>query len=120
MSSRHLLFALAGLLPGIASAQQPTPRPPQLVVFVTVDQLLPAYFDRYSRQLTGGLGRLYRTGAVFTNAHQDHAVTETAPGHASVLSGRFPASTGIVTNTLGVGDLQAPIIEGIRGFGASP
>jgi predicted AlkP superfamily pyrophosphatase or phosphodiesterase len=123
MNTRHLLLALAGLLPGFAAAQpapQPPPRAPQLVVFFTVDQLLPDYLERYSRQLTGGLGRLYRNGAVFTNAYQDHAVTETAPGHASTLSGRFPSSTGIVTNTLGVGDAQAPIVEGIAGFGASP
>jgi predicted AlkP superfamily pyrophosphatase or phosphodiesterase len=118
MNSRHLLFALVGLLPGIASAQQPTS--PQLVVFLTVDQLIPAYFDRYARQLTGGLARLYRNGAVFTNAYQDHAITETAPGHASTLSGRFPRSTGIVTNATGVGDAQSPIVEGSRGFGASP
>jgi predicted AlkP superfamily pyrophosphatase or phosphodiesterase len=122
MNSRHLLLALAALLPGVASAQQPivAPPAPKLVVFFTVDQLLPDYFDRYGRQLTGGLARLYRDGAVFTNAFQDHAVTETAPGHASTLSGRFPASTGIVTNSLGVGDAQAPIVEGIRGAGASP
>src|SRR5688572_12348360 len=99
---------------------QPAPRAPHLVVFFTVDQLLPVYFERYGRQLNGGLARLYRNGAVFTNGFQDHAVTETAPGHASTLSGRFPRSTGIVTNALGVGDAQAPIVEGIRGFGASP
>lgn len=126
MNSRHLLLALASLTAtNFAVAQdprasQPASRAPQLVVFVTVDQLLPAYFERYGRQLNGGLARLYRNGAVFTNGYQDHAVTETAPGHASTLSGRFPRSTGIVTNALGVGDPQAPIVEGIRGFGASP
>jgi hypothetical protein len=126
MSSRHLLFVLASLAAtNLAAAQdprasQPAPRGPQLVVFFTIDQLLPAYFERYSRQLTGGLARLYRNGAVFTNGYQDHAITETAPGHASPLSGRFPRSTGIVANNLGVGDPQAPIVEGIRGPGASP
>jgi predicted AlkP superfamily pyrophosphatase or phosphodiesterase len=77
------------------------------------------YFERFLPQLTGGLGRLYRGGAVFTNAYHDHAITETAPGHSVMLSGRFPAHTGIVTNSLGVPDDQAPLIGG-GGTGASP
>ncbi|MDQ3996461.1 MAG: alkaline phosphatase family protein [Gemmatimonadota bacterium] len=125
MISRLLRLALASAVaaPQIARAQpaaQPAPRTPQLVVFITIDQLLPVYFERYGRQINGGLARLHRNGAFFTNAYQDHAVTETAPGHASTLSGRFPRSTGIVTNALGVGDAQAPIVEGLRGAGASP
>jgi predicted AlkP superfamily pyrophosphatase or phosphodiesterase len=56
---------------------------------------------------------------VFVNGFQDHAITETAPGHATVLSGRFPRSTGIVSNSLGVLDLQAPLIGG-GGAPASP
>jgi arylsulfatase A-like enzyme len=44
--------------------------------------------------MTGGIARLMRGGAVFTDAHHDHAITETAPGHATLLSGRFPRSTG--------------------------
>ena len=125
MRSRHLVLALSLATATSASAQgtvapQPAPRAPRLVVLFTIDQLLPAYFERYGRQLTGGLARLYRNGAVFTNAFQDHAITETAPGHASTLSGRFPRSTGIVANALGVADAQEPIVEGIRGAGASP
>ena len=92
---------------------------PTLVVFITVDQLRTDYFERFDSQLTGGLARLYRGGAVFTNAFHDHANTETAPGHASTMSGRFPSSTGIVRNAAGVQDPQAPLI-GARGPGASP
>jgi predicted AlkP superfamily pyrophosphatase or phosphodiesterase len=65
------------------------------------------------------LARLLRGGAVFLNGYQDHANTETAPGHASTLSGRFPASTGIVSNSAGVWDPQYPLI-GARGDPASP
>ncbi len=113
--------ASAAAPPAAAGAAQVAPdaAPPTLVVFLTVDQLLPEYFDRYAPQLTGGLGRLYRNGAVFTDAHQDHAITETAPGHASTLSGRFPRSTGIVTNATGVGDTTAALL-GSAGPGASP
>lgn len=92
---------------------------PDLVVLFTIDQLRTDYFERYQEQLTGGLGRLMRGGAFFTNAYQDHAVTETAPGHASTLSGRFPRSTGIIRNAAGVQDPQAPLI-GSDGPGASP
>ena len=60
-----------------------------------------------------------RKGAVFTDAYQDHAVTETAPGHATVLSGRWPAHTGIIRNGAGVQDSSAPLLA-VAGPGASP
>ncbi len=93
--------------------------PPTLLVQITVDQLRPDYFDRYAPQLTGGLGRLMRQGARFTNAYHDHATTETAPGHATLWSGRFPSHTGVVLNEIGVADPQSPLLFG-RGGGASP
>ena len=96
----------------------PAPRP-TLVVQITVDQLRPDYFDRYASQLTGGLGRLMRQGAFFRNAQHDHATTETAPGHATLWSGRYPSHNGVVLNELGVLDAQAPLLYG-RGTGASP
>jgi len=92
---------------------------PTLVVFFTVDQMRPDYFSRFDRQLKGGLARLYHAGAFFENAYQDHAITETAPGHSATLSGRFPRSTGITTNTLGVQDDRAPLLSG-GSPGASP
>lgn len=92
---------------------------PSLVVFLTIDQLRPDYLERFGPQLTGGLARLRDAGAWFTNGYQDHAITETAPGHASTLSGRFPRSTGIVANVDGAYDPTAPLIGG-RGDPASP
>src|ERR671925_827453 len=127
----RLLLTIAVLVAALPlSAQrgraQGTPRPlpdparaPTLVVFVTVDQLRPDYFDRWRAQLTGGLGRLSRGGAFYSNAFQDHALTETAPGHAATMSGRFPRRTGIVRNSAGVQDPQQPLI-GANGPGASP
>ncbi len=97
----------------------PPALPPTLVVEITVDQLRPDYLDRFGPQLTGGLGRLMRNGARFTNAFHDHATTETAPGHATLWSGRYPAHTGVVLNEIGVADPQAPLLFG-RGGGASP
>ena len=103
-------------------APRPLPDParaPTLVVFFTVDQLRAEYFDRWRTQLTGGLGRLARGGAFYTNAFHDHAITETAPGHAVTMSGRFPRRTGIFDNTHGVADPQQPLVNA-RGTGASP
>lgn len=93
--------------------------PPRLVVLIAVDQLRADYLDRYASQLTGGLARIRAHAAYFANGRQDHAITETAPGHATMLSGREPVHTGIVTNGRGVPDDSAPLI-GTTGPGASP
>jgi predicted AlkP superfamily pyrophosphatase or phosphodiesterase len=85
-----------------------------------VDQLRGDYLDRFGPQLNGGLARLTRGGAWFSNAHHDHAITETAPGHATLLSGRFPRSTEIMSNRVGVYDEAAPLVGAPQGSGASP
>ena len=111
-------LALFGL-PGTIRAQA-APKKPALVVLVTIDQFRADYIQRFGPQLRGGIARLARGGAVFTNAHQDHAITETAPGHATLLAGRFPRSTRIMMNAIGVADSSAPLLAGGYGTGASP
>ena len=126
-------FALIASLvsSSLAPAQQPTaptptaPRPadtipaPKLIVFITVDAMRPDYLTRFENQLTGGFARLFRGGAVFSNGFQDHAITETAPGHSVTMSGREPMHTGIVMNIAGVNDTTVSLIEA-TGLGASP
>lgn len=125
MPSRSLALAfLLALCPPLASQARAQASPaaasrPTLVVFITVDQLRPDYFQRYDKQLTGGLARLYHGGAFMEHGYQDHAITETAPGHSETMSGRFPRSTGITSNSNGVGDPQNPLLGG-GGSGASP
>ncbi len=114
-----MLLALAACASAPGTPRTDTAATPRLVVFITVDALRPDYFLRFDKQLTGGLARLYRDGAVFTNGYQDHAVTETAPGHAATMSGRFPIHTGISTNLAGVEDSNSPLLEA-QGLGASP
>ena len=92
----------------------------RLVVQLTIDQFRGDYIDRYASQYTGGLAWLSRHGAFFTNATHDHAATETAPGHATLWSGRYPSHTGIVRNAAGVQDAQTPLLIGSKGGGASP
>jgi predicted AlkP superfamily pyrophosphatase or phosphodiesterase len=106
-------------LPGAMRAQA-APKKPTLVVLLAIDQFRGDYLQRFGPQLTGGIARLMKGGAVFTDAHHDHAITETAPGHATLLSGRFPRSTGIMMNSIGVADTSAPLLAGGYGPGASP
>jgi hypothetical protein len=135
MSLRHLLAAAAlaaaavpagartagAQQPGAPRAAAPAAARPTLLVFLTVDQLRADYLTtRFGAELTGGLRRLRDGGALFTNAHQDHAISETAPGHASTMSGRFPAHTGIFSNASGVLDPQAPLLDGGATGPASP
>lgn len=123
---RRAMFALPTIAAlGCATAQAPsraaatvTP-PPKLVVLIVVDQLRGDMLDRYRADLSKGYARLMNGGAWFTNGFQDHALTETAPGHASTMSGRFPAHTGIISNVVGVNGPEFPLVLG-REQGASP
>jgi len=113
------VLALGVAAPGPASVPPGASGPPRLVVFIAIDQMRPDYFDRFGPQFTGGLKRLREGSAFFARGEQDHAITETAPGHATMLTGRSPGSVGIVTNEFGVPDSTAPLI-GVPGPGASP
>jgi hypothetical protein len=122
MKPQHALILAAWPLLACASAPVQTETEgegPTLIVLITVDQLRGDYIDRWNHQLQGGLARLARTGAHFTNAVHDHAITETAPGHATVGSGRHPVNTGIAANAVGVDDPSAPLVDEQR-LGASP
>lgn len=116
-----LLAAIAAASVASAARAQSSPAPtrPKLLVFITVDQMRSDYFTRFRPRLTGGLKRLYDGGAFFSEGYQDHAITETAAGHASTMSGRFPRRTGIVRNSMGVADPQSPLLTS-RDNGASP
>jgi hypothetical protein len=121
---RTLAVAVAAIvgvvgIAGPARAQAGAAKP-RLVVLIAVDQFRGDYIARFGSQLQGGLARLSNGGAWFTNAQHDHAITETAPGHATLLSGRFPRSTGIMMNRIGVDDDAAPLIANGLGTGASP
>lgn len=73
---------------------------PRLLVVVVVDQLGMDALERVRPLLAedGGLRRLVEEGVVYTQAHHGHALTYTAPGHASLATGRHPAVSGIVAN----------------------
>lgn len=80
-----------------ASAQVPASKP-KLVVAITIDQFRYDYLTRFRDQYNGGLDRLLKTGAVFTNAYYEHFPTVTAIGHSTYLSGATPSVSGIIGN----------------------
>jgi predicted AlkP superfamily pyrophosphatase or phosphodiesterase len=74
------------------------PQKPKLVVMLVVDQMRGDYVDKFQGQWTGGLKRLVEEGAWFRNAAYPYAATETCVGHATISTGAFPATHGMVAN----------------------
>lgn len=77
---------------------------PALVVLISADQMRGDFLDEtaarnYTQAFERGFRRLLDDGLVFPKATHDHAVTHTAPGHATLATGVFPARSGIVANT---------------------
>lgn len=73
---------------------------PRLIVWLTVDQMSADSFERYAYLLgSGGFARLLESGLRYSAATYRHAITETAPGHASLFTGAAPAVHGIVGNS---------------------
>jgi predicted AlkP superfamily pyrophosphatase or phosphodiesterase len=96
--------ALAVLLailcvPALGVAGEQEERDIRLVLQLTVDGLRPDLLARVSDRLgDGGFRRLLENGAVFTNAHYEHANTETIVGHATLATGAHPSVHGMTGN----------------------
>lgn len=80
-------------------AQPATQERPKLVLLIVVDQFRYDYLERFG-DLFGpnGFRRLLRDGASWTQSNYDHAPTYTAPGHGTMMTGAYPAESGIVGN----------------------
>jgi len=72
---------------------------PRLVLLIAVDQFRYDYLERFG-DLFGpnGFKRLLRDGASWTQSNYDHMPTYTAPGHSTMMTGAYPAETGIIGN----------------------
>ncbi|HSE26096.1 MAG TPA: alkaline phosphatase family protein [Pyrinomonadaceae bacterium] len=72
---------------------------PRLILLIAVDQFRYDYIERF-QDLFGpnGFKRLLRDGASWTQSNYDHFPTYTAPGHATMMTGAYPAESGIVGN----------------------
>ena len=91
-----LLAGIMALAPatGVAADQ-----PPRLVLQITVDALRGDLPRRFAHVLgDGGFRYLMGAGVDYTNAHYQHANTETIVGHVSLATGSVPAAHGMVGN----------------------
>ncbi|HEX2269058.1 MAG TPA: alkaline phosphatase family protein, partial [Pyrinomonadaceae bacterium] len=72
---------------------------PRLVLLIAVDQFRYDYIERFGDLFAdNGLRRLMREGASWTQSNYDHMPTYTAPGHGTMMTGAWPAETGIIGN----------------------
>jgi predicted AlkP superfamily pyrophosphatase or phosphodiesterase len=71
----------------------------RLVLQITVDGLRGDLLNRYQAVLgRDGFNYLMDQGTVYTNAHYQHANTETIVGHATLATGTFPSQHGMIGN----------------------
>ena len=91
-----LFLTLAAFTLPVAAAE---PSPPRLAVVISLDQFRADYLMRFRPYFSeGGFKRLLEGGADFQNCHYRHSITQTAPGHATILSGVHANLHGITSN----------------------
>src|SRR5688572_26440580 len=97
MCARAVAFVLVSL--GLAAQTAEAAARPRLVVFIVVDQLGAAIVERHEALLSDGFRTLSQRGRLYLGIRMAHANTETAPGHATLLTGAWPSTHGIVANS---------------------
>lgn len=106
MTSPHVCFGrLRGRWFGLALAFATVgiggraAEPPRLAVLLAIDQGRADYLERFRPYLVeGGFRRLLEGGAVYRETHYRHALTATAPGHATLATGVHAEVHGIMAN----------------------
>src|SRR5215203_2821274 len=92
-----LFLTVTLLFPSVTFGQRRTR--PRLVLLIVVDQFRYDYFERFGDLFVpNGLRRLLRDGASWTQSNYDHMPTYTAPGHGTLMTGAYPAESGIIGN----------------------
>ncbi len=80
-------------------AQPAVQKRPRLVLLIAVDQFRYDYLERFGDLFAAnGLNRLLREGASWAQSNYDHFPTYTAPGHGTMMTGAYPAESGIIGN----------------------
>ena len=74
------------------------PARPKLLLIIIIDQFRPDYLVRFRRQFVERGFNLLLTGANFVNCRYEQAMTITGPGHATLLTGAYPQTHGIIGN----------------------
>lgn len=99
MQGRPVVWSLCvALFVALPARLEARPRA-SLVVLLVVDQLGAHYLRRWGHLTTRGIGALARQGAHYRRGVFAYANTETAAGHATVATGAWPSSHGLVANT---------------------
>ena len=101
-------ITLAGLVPAAIAEEKPPARTavtaptrpaPRLILILVIDQFPADSLVRLRDRLgPGGFRKLVDGGARFTECAWPYAVTDTAPGHASLVTGTTPDRHGVVGN----------------------
>jgi predicted AlkP superfamily pyrophosphatase or phosphodiesterase len=84
-------------------------RAPKLIVLLVVDQMRADYVDKFQHQWTGGLHRLVTAGAWFRQAEYPYFGTVTCAGHATISTGSYPSTHGMIQNRWWDRDRQAEL-----------
>jgi predicted AlkP superfamily pyrophosphatase or phosphodiesterase len=85
-------FLALALIGNITLANAQTKQDIKLVLQITVDGLRADLINRYRAGFgKDGFNYLLNKGAVFANAHYQHANTETIVGHTTLATGTFPS-----------------------------
>jgi predicted AlkP superfamily pyrophosphatase or phosphodiesterase len=92
------LLLLQALSSATASDERVANKAPRLILQITVDALRGDLPGRFAHVLGEGGFRYLQQGVNYTNAHYQHATTETIVGHVSLATGTVPAAHGMVAN----------------------
>jgi hypothetical protein len=95
LSTCHATRAVVSTGPAVGTGYR-------VVVAIVVDQLAAWVMAERAQELpaNGGFARLRCEGLYGREMEFQHAVTETAPGHAALYTGRVPRETGIYSNEI--------------------
>lgn len=107
---KNFLFAAAlSFIAVVAWAAEPyslTPKPPKLILQITVDQLRGDLPFRYAARFSERGFRLFMDhGIWYAAARHDHAEYETVVGHTTLATGAWPSRHGMIANSW----FEAPI-----------
>ncbi len=106
---RFLKTSLLKIFLLLAISQISFAQKPKLIVVISYDQMRGDYIERWGNTWSkDGFLKIKNEGAYFKNCFFEHATNMTGPGHATLLTGCYPAKTGIVSN-----DFYEPSIDKI-------
>jgi predicted AlkP superfamily pyrophosphatase or phosphodiesterase len=98
-----LLVAAASILrpatlASVVNQQDQSTAAPRLIVMLVVDQMRADYLETFAHRWKKGIATLRDQGAVFDQAEYPFLNTVTCAGHATIGTGTFPHTHGMILN----------------------